>query len=273
MMTPLVKRISLVAAALVGASGIAAAEIADKELRCMALNLYHEARGEPLNGMVAVGQVVMHRVADPDYPETVCGVVTEDRSSGRGKCQFSWWCDGQSDVPTEAQAWTVSQAVARAVLEDDTLPDLVEGGRHYVRCEIDTPWLRRMSFHLRIGSHCFYQDDDGDRRERGLVANQEAVDALFALVADADALSSDVPDDLRLVVVSGVEVNRAAEAYQPVNHDAALLAADDHRKTEAVSASQAAAPASWLSAFFVGGPSGGAIFDNRSLALSWGTNG
>ena len=49
---------------------------------CLALNLYHEARGESLAGNLAVGFVTMNRVADPRYPDTVCGVVKQSITPG-----------------------------------------------------------------------------------------------------------------------------------------------------------------------------------------------
>ena len=58
----------------------------------MALNMYHEARGEGRLGMLAVGWVVLNRMADKAYPETVAEVIYQG-------CQFSWVCDRRSDWP------------------------------------------------------------------------------------------------------------------------------------------------------------------------------
>jgi len=72
-------------------------------LVCLALNIYHEARNQPTIGQVAVGQVVMNRVRDERFPDTVCGVVKQGQTYSwqpdlpiRNKCQFSWWCAGQT---------------------------------------------------------------------------------------------------------------------------------------------------------------------------------
>lgn len=134
----------------------------DEDLECLALNIYHEARGESLEGMVAVTQVVLNRVKDPAYPDTPCEVVREDRSGGQGKCQFSWWCDGKSDRPTDAEAWETAKAVVRGIVEDELIPWVVPEVKHYVRCGIRQSWLNSMSFYGRIGNHCFYRDDDGE---------------------------------------------------------------------------------------------------------------
>ena len=75
---------------------------------CLATNLYFEARGEPLAGQLAVGYSVMNRVKSPRYPDTVCGVIYDAQFNSwdpvnpiRHRCQYSWFCDGMSDVPTD----------------------------------------------------------------------------------------------------------------------------------------------------------------------------
>ena len=82
---------------------VAAAPVDDKQRRCLALSMYWEARSEGPEGMRAVGWVVLNRVAAEDFPDTVCGVVHDGGETP--PCQFSWWCDGRSDVPRERQAW------------------------------------------------------------------------------------------------------------------------------------------------------------------------
>ena len=72
------------------------------QVQCMALNVYYEARGSNLADRAAVADVVLNRVNDSRYPDTVCGVVKQglqnaDGSMRRNKCQFSWYCDGKAD--------------------------------------------------------------------------------------------------------------------------------------------------------------------------------
>ena len=82
-----------------------ASEVADAQkmnwesLRCMALNIYHEARGEPIEGKIAVGHVVLNRAASRRFPGQICAVVKQGGENRRYRCQFSWWCDGRSDRP------------------------------------------------------------------------------------------------------------------------------------------------------------------------------
>ena len=70
-------------------------------LMCMALNIYHEAKNQSMLGQIAVGQVVMNRVEDRRFPNTVCEVVKQRK---RGVCQFSWFCDGNGGISTASFA-------------------------------------------------------------------------------------------------------------------------------------------------------------------------
>ena len=87
----------------------------------MALNIYHEARNESTAGQVAVAQVVLNRVESPGFPQTICGVVYQGQHTKRGtpirdRCQFSWYCDGNHDVPTDLRAFNKSTEIAQWLL-------------------------------------------------------------------------------------------------------------------------------------------------------------
>src|SRR5438093_4776081 len=64
-----------------------------QEIDCLALTIYHEARGESERGKLAVGHVVMNRTRSALFPASVCDVVRQGGQQ-RDRCQFSWWCDG-----------------------------------------------------------------------------------------------------------------------------------------------------------------------------------
>ena len=75
-------------------------------LLCLALNVYFEARGDDVLSQVATSQVVINRVKDTRYPNQVCDVVFQSEKHENGfpkknRCQFSWYCDGKSDQPTD----------------------------------------------------------------------------------------------------------------------------------------------------------------------------
>ena len=128
------------------------------ELRCLALNIYFEARSEPESGQRAVGHVVMNRVAHPKYPDSACKVVQQGGEKVLNRCQFSWWCDGQSDRPMNQEAWVKSLRLAWkvyfGVLEDTT------GGALWYHATYVTPyWSDSLLKGNRIGQHVFYLEN------------------------------------------------------------------------------------------------------------------
>lgn len=120
---------------------------------CLALNIYHEARGEPREGQLAVAMVVMNRVKDPRFPSNVCGVIKEGGEK-RG-CQFSWWCDGLSDKPKDSAAWLESRRLADAVLSGD-LSDPTGGALWYHADYVRPRWRMAITEGPKIGRHIFY---------------------------------------------------------------------------------------------------------------------
>ena len=133
---------------------------------CLAIAIYFEARGEPLQGQYAVGQVVLNRVEDERYPDTVCDVVFEDR-------QFSFTHDGRPDrlpvVPcSEAtphlQCYTRASRKARRVADDllnwVTYPST---STHYHTVSVDPFWNSEYDLDERVGNHIFYTNNTAHR--------------------------------------------------------------------------------------------------------------
>ena len=81
--------------------------------QCLAQAIYFESRGEPLDGQIAVAEVVLNRVDDRRYPKSVCGVTKQGAGCGRG-CQFSYACDGHSDVMKSAASARPQREARRA---------------------------------------------------------------------------------------------------------------------------------------------------------------
>jgi len=153
-------------------------EMFEQEL-CMARNLYHEARGDNVAGMYAVADVVLNRVQDRRYPNTVCEVVHQGpvRESWktrenkdlpdseriyypvRHQCQFSWYCDGQSDEVNDETAWALSQEIAYKIMNDERYRGITEGSTHYHATYVNPSWNRELTTVGRIGSHIFYRWD------------------------------------------------------------------------------------------------------------------
>ncbi len=129
---------------------------ADEELHCLALTIYFEARGESMDGQIAVGKVVMNRVADRRFPGNVCDVV---RHGGRHRenCQFSWYCDRLSDRPGHDGDWQAARRLAYSVYWDK-VADPTEGALWYHAVYVKPIWRRKLQRIGRIGQHIFYRD-------------------------------------------------------------------------------------------------------------------
>ena len=130
-------------------------------LMCLALNVYFEARSENLASQLAVSLVVMNRVEDHRFPNTVCGVVKQGLTYKNdkvvlGKCQFSWYCDGKSDKPTNKKAWFQAKEIASIVLDGGVF-DFTEGATHYHAYYVYPSWRKTKTKVARIDSHIFYR--------------------------------------------------------------------------------------------------------------------
>ncbi len=153
----------------------------DPEAVCMALNIYYESRSDNLAGQYAVADVVLNRVQDSRYPNSICEVIKEgpvreswktkkdpDLSESerifnpvRNMCQFSWWCDGKSDEPKDETGWAQAQYVAGNIMYNGKYRGITEGATHYHATYVKPKWRfdRGMNHIGRIGSHIFYRWD------------------------------------------------------------------------------------------------------------------
>ena len=123
-------------------------------LMCMALNIFFEARSEPIQGQIAVAEVTLNRVASDDYPNTICEVVLQENSQG---CQFSWWCDGKSDSPKEHNSFQTSKSLARLMIDDGQYISVVgKNATHYHTDDIKPYWSDDMVKVEQVGKHIFY---------------------------------------------------------------------------------------------------------------------
>jgi len=134
----------------------------ESELKCLANAIYFEARGEPEEGQIAVAQVVLNRVKNPAYPNTVCGVVYQNKSK-RNRCQFSFACDGRTDRVTDKGAWTRSMDLAKRSVEEQQATFIPEVGSatHYHATYVRPRWAGRMTQTDKIGRHIFYNTRRG----------------------------------------------------------------------------------------------------------------
>jgi spore germination cell wall hydrolase CwlJ-like protein len=128
-----------------------------KQINCLALNIYHEARGSNLADKIAVADVVMNRTEDRRYPDTVCGVVGQGVKKGRTDCQFSWKCDGKGDIPEETDSWNQAKDIAYNMYVHEKYRGITEGATHYHATYVKPYWAKSLQLVGRIGSHIYYR--------------------------------------------------------------------------------------------------------------------
>jgi len=132
----------------------------EAEQKCLAEGIYFEARGESVKGQAAVAQVILNRVRNPAYPDTICGVVYQNRS-WRNRCQFSFACDGTRSRVRSPYNWEVARQVALAVTAGKIFLPEVGSATHYHATYVHPRWARYMDKVKKIGLHVFYRTHNG----------------------------------------------------------------------------------------------------------------
>lgn len=159
------------------------AVMTEDEVFCMAQNIYHEASNQPLVGMIAVAHVTRNRAHADDYPQSICGVVTQGEyyTNWQGKelpvlwqCQFTWQCDGKPDdiylyvtdgpdagkpIEPNVNAWIYSIQAAILVMLD-IAKDPTNGATHYYNPALANPeWGHRFPTTAVLGNHVFVRKE------------------------------------------------------------------------------------------------------------------
>jgi N-acetylmuramoyl-L-alanine amidase len=75
----------------------------------------------------------------------------------RNQCQFSWYCDGRSDWPTNMDAWVEAQQIAYNMMVHNDARGITEGATHYHATYVSPAWARDFALVGRIGEHIFYR--------------------------------------------------------------------------------------------------------------------
>jgi N-acetylmuramoyl-L-alanine amidase len=132
---------------------------------CLALNLYHEARGEPREGQLAVAHVVLNRVKNPSYPDNICDVVyqgkmgTNENTKVKAKsrfCQFSWTCDGKKRKIRNVEKFNRLYDLAEKVIAGET-KDPTRGALFFHTPAVNPKWADERKKVRQIGQHVFYR--------------------------------------------------------------------------------------------------------------------
>jgi len=134
-------------------------KVSSKDERCMALNIYFEARNQSIAGQLAVAFVTMNRVISDKYPTTICAVVYQNKYTGQKYgCQFSWTCDARSDRPRNKFAWQQIEILTKTILYIRYYVwDVTLGATHYHTRTIKPVWAKKEYRTVAIGEHIFYR--------------------------------------------------------------------------------------------------------------------
>ncbi len=132
----------------------------DAEQKCLAEGIYFEARSESAEGQAAVAQVILNRVRNPTYPDTVCGVVYQNKN-WRNRCQFSFACEGKKLRIRSPRHFEMAKEIAMAVTAGKIFLPEVGSSTHYYATYVNPRWARRMNRMEKIGLHVFYRTKNG----------------------------------------------------------------------------------------------------------------
>lgn len=130
----------------------------DKELKCLADNIYYEAGSEPFEGKVAVAMVSINRAESGKFPSTICGVVSQ-RTVVNKKivCQFSWFCSAKRNGPSSLnQRWEEAMEIAKMVLVDGYRIPVLEDAMYFHAVHVRPGW--KLPKVAKVGNHIFYED-------------------------------------------------------------------------------------------------------------------
>jgi len=172
--------VEIILAAVISTADIQPQQITDRAPECLALNMYHEARGQGTAGLFAVSAVVLNRVNDTRFPNSVCEVVEQGpvRESWKtrkneslpqskrkyypikNRCQFSWFCDGKSDTPRNKKMYQELLDLAKLIMYNELiLVDITDGALFYHADYVTPGWAKTKQKTVEIQDHIFYRWD------------------------------------------------------------------------------------------------------------------
>ena len=148
----------------------------DLHAQCLALNMYHEARDQGSAGLLGVTSVVLNRVKDKRFPNDICEVGEQGptRESWKtrqtpspfdavfypikNRCQFSWYCDGKSDVPKEVKTYERLLTISTSIVYNKfDFIDITDGALFYHADYVTPAWAKTKIKTVEIQDHIFYR--------------------------------------------------------------------------------------------------------------------
>jgi hypothetical protein len=161
-----------------------------KSEKCLTEAIYFEARGEAVRGQIAVAQVVLNRAFSGKYPDTVCGVVYQNKHRHLA-CQFTFACDNNPDVVREPDMWDRAQKISKAMLDGQLWLPEVDKSTHYHAYWVRPSWVNEMKKMYKFGVHTFYRPrawgDGSDAPSWGTAAQTAQISAQLAEAAQSSA--------------------------------------------------------------------------------------
>ena len=169
---------AIVLAGVVSTAAIQTQQIPDRAPECLALNMYYEARSQGTAGLFAVSAVVLNRVNDSRFPNSVCEVVEQGpiRESWKtrqhknlpdskrkyypikNRCQFSWYCDGKSDTPYNKEKYKELLDLSKAIMYNEiSFVDITDGALFYHADYVTPGWAKTKQKTVEIQDHIFYR--------------------------------------------------------------------------------------------------------------------
>lgn len=131
----------------------------ERQLTCLAKNIYHEAASEPFEGKVAVAQVTLNRAESGKFPSDICNVVYQKNVIyGKVICQFSWYCENGPKIKHNGMYKESMEVAKKVLLENFRLPSM-QKAMYYHADYVNPNWnLPKIS---QIGRHIFYGEKNG----------------------------------------------------------------------------------------------------------------
>ena len=160
-----------------------------KQVDCLADNIYHEAGYESREGKEAVALVTLNRTQDPRFPKDICGVVKQKTNiAERIVCQFSWFCQNVSN-PRKKDAYVEAREVAIYVYANyENLKDITKGALYYHADYVNPRW--KLEKTTVIGRHIFYKESGKYYDDKNESATQgRTVKTLFSSADGRDYAS------------------------------------------------------------------------------------
>ena len=127
----------------------------NRELKCLSEALYFEARGEQIEGQIAVADVIINRKNSSHFPSTICGVVSEG-SHRRHACQFSYNCDGKLELIYDKVTYRRIVKLSSMIL-NGAFSDVTNGATFFHASEVSPSWSKKFKKTRKIGRHIFYK--------------------------------------------------------------------------------------------------------------------